>query len=314
MLKRVINGELKMSKLINKYLDMCMKCGACSKFCPSGIDVVDIIAQAKAEYFKTHTVEKLKSFFLKILINSIYTISKYLPKSISKTINSDTQNVKRVIYFAGCSDKGINSGSSTVKILNSMGVEVIIPNFKCCGYPFLVRGDMDNFKEYIDNFYSVLQKYENYDVITNCATCEKVLKTYAKWNSHKVNIKNVFEYINDNNLPLNLQLKKEKVVTFHKPCHMDNYETIKQILENTKNLNYIEMKDYDKCCGFNGITDIKNKKIMSQLYKEKHQNIKNSGASIVITSCAACEAALKLHSKCKYKVCDLLEFLAKNIV
>ena len=47
MLKGFINGDLKMSKTINRYLNLCLKCGACSEFCPSGIDVVDIIALAK---------------------------------------------------------------------------------------------------------------------------------------------------------------------------------------------------------------------------------------------------------------------------
>ena len=67
MLKAFINGELKMTPKLNKYLDMCLKCGACSKFCPSEIDVVDIVSLAKAEYFKTHPMEKLISFIQKII-------------------------------------------------------------------------------------------------------------------------------------------------------------------------------------------------------------------------------------------------------
>ena len=51
MLKGLIKGDLKMTKKLNRYLDLCLKCGACSKFCPSDIDVVEIIASAKAEYF-----------------------------------------------------------------------------------------------------------------------------------------------------------------------------------------------------------------------------------------------------------------------
>ena len=65
MLRGLIKNEIKMSKKINHYLDLCLKCGACSKFCPSGIDVVDIIALAKAEYFKKHFVEKFISWIQK---------------------------------------------------------------------------------------------------------------------------------------------------------------------------------------------------------------------------------------------------------
>ncbi len=67
MLDGLLKGDLKMSKTINNYLDLCLKCGACSKFCPSGIDIIDIIAAAKYEYFKSHKIEKLISLFQKRL-------------------------------------------------------------------------------------------------------------------------------------------------------------------------------------------------------------------------------------------------------
>ena len=299
MLKGLIKGDLKMSKTINKYLDMCLKCGACSRFCPSGIDVVDVVAAAKSEYFKQHKFEKIKSTFLKSLLKLTKLNHIFTPKS--------NHFEKKVIYFGGCG--GINS--AIIKILNSMNIEVITPNFDCCGFPFFVRGDMDNFKEYIDKFYSTLSQYGDYDIVVNCATCEKTLKSYKKWGDVKeIQIKNVFEYIKENNLQL--ELKKHKKVTFHKPCNMDNFEDVKQILENTKNLEYVEMKDYDMCCGLEGMTNFKEHKIISKLFAQKHKNIINSGAKIVLTSCLACKMTLLLHSWGKYKVDDFIEFLAKN--
>ena len=305
MLKGLIKGELKMSKTINKYLDLCLKCNACSKFCPSGIDVVDIVALAKAEYFKLNKLEKLKSKLLKILLDCLYYIKhNNIFKPQSKTFE------KKVIYFAGCG--GVDN--SVIKILNSMDIEVLTPEFYCCGFPFFVRGDMNNFKKYAEKFYSTLEQYKDYDIVTNCATCEKTLKSYSKWIENKsikeVSVKNIFDYIKENNLQL--ELKKHQKVTFHKPCNMDNYEDIKYILENTKNLEYIEMKDFDKCCGFEGILNFKERKIMSKLFDEKHKNIIESDAKIVLTSCLACKIALGLFSWGKYKVQDLVEFLSKN--
>ena len=301
MLKRLINGELKMSKTINRYLDMCLKCGACSKFCPSGIDVVEIIALAKAEYFKMHPVEKLKSAILKTGLNFVYVRNKILPKKRSSKFD------KKVIYFGGCG--GVNE--SVIKILNSMNVEVITPNFKCCGFPFYVKGDMESFKEYMDSFCKVMEEYENFDVVVSCATCEKTLKIYEKWTGKTFKIRNVFEYIKEKNLKL--ELKKCQKVTFHKPCNLDNYEDVNWVIENTKNLEYVEMNDFDKCCGLEGIMNFKERKIMSKLFRSKHNNIIKSGARIVLTSCLACKITLSLFSFGKYKVQDFIEFLAKNV-
>ena len=74
MLKGLIKGDLKMTKKLNRYLDLCLKCGACSKFCPSDIDVVEIIASAKAEYFKSHPSEKLISLIQRTFISFLHLI------------------------------------------------------------------------------------------------------------------------------------------------------------------------------------------------------------------------------------------------
>ena len=69
MLQGVLKGELKLTKTINRYLNLCLKCGACSKFCPAGIDIVDIILAAKYEYFRSHYLEKIITFFQKYFLH-----------------------------------------------------------------------------------------------------------------------------------------------------------------------------------------------------------------------------------------------------
>lgn len=297
-----------MTKKLNSYLDMCLKCGACSKFCPSGIDVIDIIASAKAEYFKLHPFEKLISIFQKKIVFKLIPniISKLHRKTKSKTFE------KKVLYFGGCSSK-IKGDKSVVKLLNKMGIEVINPEFSCCGISLFMRGDLESFNNSINNYINVLQKYDIQEVVTTCASCEKTLKDYARWNNSeilkKVSIKNIYEYIADSSF----SLKKSATVTFHKPCNIQNYEQIEKILKNTKNLNYIKMKDFDKCCGLNAITKIKNYKITKQIFLDKINNIKASGAKYVLTSCLGCEAALRIYSLGQYKVYDLVDFLANRI-
>ena len=302
MLKGLIKGDLKMSPKINRYLDLCLKCGACSKFCPSGIDVVDIIASAKAEYFKTSRREKFISYIQKTFI---FGLGVKLAGLFSRKIKSKKFD-KKVIYFGGCSGK-MKGNKAVVKILNSCGVEVITPDFQCCGIPFYVRGDKESYESYKKSFEEIVQKYDVKEIVTTCASCEKTLKGYK---IEGLEIKNIFEYIREKELkPI---LKKRFKVTFHKPCNIDNFEDIEWILKNTENLEYKETENYDKCCGLNGISKFSEYKIMSKIFKAKHQNIVNSGARIVLTSCLGCEAALGLFSFGRYKVMDFTEFLGKN--
>lgn len=302
MLRGLIKGELKMSPKLNRYLDLCLKCGACTKFCPSGIDVVDIITSAKAEYFKTHFFERVISFFQKYFLFGlgVKSLSFFAKNTKSQTF------ANKVLYFGGCSGK-IKGNNSVVKLLNSCGVEVITPNFACCGIPYMVRGDVESFEKAKQDFLKIIDKYGIKQIVTTCASCEKTIKKF----SDEIEVKNIFEYIRENDLKLSL--KKHKKVTFHKPCNIDNFDDIKWVLNNTENLEYIEMNEFDTCCGLNGVTKLSEYKILSKLFLKKHKNIRNSGAKIVLTSCLGCEAALSLFSLARYKVEDFTEFFVKNL-
>lgn len=312
MLKGVINGDLKMTKTVNRYLNLCLKCGACSKFCPAGIDVVDIIVAAKSEYFKTHKFEGVKSFIKKnFVFKLIPNIIKFFrPKTVSKTFD------KKVIYFGGCGSK-IKGDAAVIKLLNSINIEVINPIFPCCGISLFTGGDLEGFKVVIDNFVSRLKQYNVREIVTTCASCEKALKDYVRWTDSDENkeflaslqVKNIYEYLSGQHFIL----KKPVRVTFHKPCNIDNYEDIQKVLNNTVNLEYIKMDDFDKCCGLAGISKLKEYKTMTKIFFSKRNNIIKTRAKYVLTSCLGCEAALRAYSFGKYKVCDLIEFIADRM-
>ncbi|MBQ4114295.1 (Fe-S)-binding protein [bacterium] len=313
MLDGVLKNELKLNKNINKYLDLCLKCGACSKFCPSGIDAVDIIIAAKSEYFKSSLKERLISVFQKYILFGIVPklIGLFVPKTKSEVYET------KVLYFGGCGSR-FKSDKAIVKVLNRLNIEVINPDFDCCGISLFTRGDLEGFQKAIDSYVNILKKYNITNVVTNCASCEKSLKDYIKWTTneeHKkflstVVVRNVFSYIKESGL--GFELEKSVRVTYHKPCNINNFEDIEWVLKNTKNLEYIEMENFDKCCGLNAVTKIRERKIVSALLDEKSNNIKKTLARYVLTSCLGCQVALSFNLTRKYKVMDLLEFLARN--
>jgi len=320
MLYGVVQGKFKVNKIINKYLDLCLKCNSCSKACPAGIDVVDIITSAKAEFFKTHPFEKLISLFQNYLLLGVgVNLAKIGMRIISPFNRVKSKKFdKKVLYFGGCGSKVLGDRALT-RILNSLSIEVINPVYHCCGIPFLSRGDIDTLNEEIEKFVKITQKYDIREIVVSCASCEGTLKNYIKWVKNEdskeflktLKIKNVYEYIHENKLKL--KLKTPKTVTYHKPCHINNFEDIKWILENTENLNYVESVGFDECCGLNGITKINEYKTLLKIYLKKRKQLKNSGAKVVLTSCLGCEGALNLYSFGAYKTVDLLRFIEKNI-
>ena len=311
MLNGVIKGDLKMSAKINRYLDLCLKCGKCSKACPSGVDVVDVIAAAKHEYFKRHLSQKLAAFVKKYIIFGLVPKLESLFKQNAKSKTFD----KKVLYFGGCQSK-FRTDKAVIGILNGMETEVINPVFHCCGISLFAMGDLNGFKDQMKKYIKILKKYDIKEIVTICTSCEKTLKSYVRWADSEdkeflegIEVKNIFSYLRDKKLKLKTPCK----VTYHKPCSLENWEDVEQILKNTENLEYIEMEGYDKCCGLNGLDKFSEYKILKNIFNEKRKNVIKSGAEIVLSSCLGCDTALKLYSFGEYKVDDLIEFLGKNI-
>lgn len=311
MLKGVLDGDLCFSRTISKYLDLCLSCNSCQKFCPSGIEISNIIATAKSEYLKKNVMKKVyvrsKNFVLFNLIPNIVNIFKKNNKS--KTYE------KKVLYFGGCASK-IKSDKALIKLFNKQNIQLINPSFNCCGVTSFIDGDFNVFEKCIDDFVKKIVKYDIDEIIVSCASCEKTLKSYYSLTSSQENknilsglrIRNIYEYLRTEKM--NLTLSKPLKITYHKPCNIENFEDIEWILNNTKNLDYVEMENFDKCCGLNGITNLEQRSLISKICESKYDSIMKTKSKIVATSCFGCETALKIYSKNKYKVYDLIELLS----
>lgn len=314
MLNGVLKGDLTLNKNINKYLDMCLKCNKCKDACPAEINPLDIILCAKSEYFKKSLFGNIYGFFQsKYIFNTALTIVEKVRGIFCKKIKSEKFD-KKVVYFGGCMSKfDPETHNFIIKLLNKLQIEVLDIDFNCCGIPFLTTGNMRRFKEQLTENISKLP--ENFDYfITDCASCEWAWKEYVKYvddaklKEKLVNIKfkNIYEVIQENDITY--KANSPLSITYHKPCHEKCEEVIINILKSIKNTEYKEMNGYDECCGFASFEFPQTLKLTRKIRERKKLSINNSGADVVITSCAGCGIALKLINP-KVKVKRVISFI-----
>ncbi len=311
MLDGVIKGDLQLNKNINKYLEMCLKCGKCTNFCPSGIDVCKIFRIAKHEYLKKSLEGKIIKFLQSRLIfdNLINLFNR-------KVKNNTTSNTE-ILYFKGCAEKIFPSNTKAVEsILNYSGYKILEKDFQCCGVPFLASGNIERYKEAQKHNLDIINNYSGDYILTDCSSCESALNNYT--GLHKTVI-NTNDFIVEQDLKFTFD--KKYVVTFHKPCHLKNDNFLSTILKNCTNIEYREMKNYDECCGFAGQFAVTNKKLSKQLTRQKAKSAIATGADIILTTCPACILGIKeglLQEKGlfgeKPKVMYISEFLAKATI
>ena len=188
-------------------------------------------------------------------------------------------------------------------------VELIEKEFDCCGIPFLSSGNLERYEQAKNKNLKLLQGNYNY-VITDCASCESSLKNYFSENKQGPNIVNICHFlaIQKKKFIFNKPIK----VTFHKPCHLKSDAFLKPLLEKCENIEYIQAKDYDECCGFAGEFALHNPKLSMQMSKTKAQKLAETGADIILTACPAC--IMGIHQgflgKKHPKIMNLIEFLA----
>lgn len=310
MLDGVLKGDLKLGKNIEKYLDMCLKCGKCRSFCPSDIDVCAIFNTAKYECAKNTFHGKFEKFLESgFVFGSFMRLFKIL-NSYFRKVPAPPAGLKKLLYFKGCVNNIYPKTEIALKkIFSHLDVEIIEKDFDCCGLPFLSSGNMERFEKAKEHNLELMNCEFDY-ILTDCASCESTVKSYFENSPEFIN---AAEYLASQNL--RFSFKKPLKVTFHKPCHLENDDFLKPLLEKCENVEYVEMKDYDDCCGFAGEFALKNPKISKEISVRKAKNILETHADIVITACPACvlglhQGFLSLGRKTP-KIMNIVEFLAQ---
>lgn len=337
MLDGVLKGDLKLNKNIEKYLDMCLKCGKCKDFCPSNIDVCEIFNTAKYECAKNTIQGKFEKFFESKLVFG--TFMKFM--KIFRRINSAAsisgnrgEGCIKLLYFKGCVNNVYPKTERALKkIFSNLNVEIIERDFDCCGLPFLSSGNMERFEE-VKKYNLALMDSDFDYILTDCASCESTLKGYfnsthaplttedkkASFERAVARSDGGFSFVNAAEFlagqNIKFKFKKPVKVTFHKPCHLENDDFLKPLLQKCENVEYIEAEDYDECCGFAGEFAIKNHKISKNISVKKANNIAKTNADIVLTTCPACILGIKqgflFSGKKSPKIMNIMEFFADS--
>ena len=95
-------------------------------------------------------------------------------------IKSNSVKKRKVAYFAGCTARFLfpDVPRAAVSVLQSVGVDVYVPEQKCCGMPSLLEGDRKLTLEFVGSNLRQLADAvrDGYDIVCSCPTCAYMLK------------------------------------------------------------------------------------------------------------------------------------------
>lgn len=235
----------------------------------------------------------------------------------------------RIVYFPGCINNYVNSSikNATLIVLEKNGFEVIIPkDFKCCGIAARSAGEFEGFSKLAEHNLNQIPEDTDY-LITDCASCGSAWEFYPEFTTGKLKEKaemfvkksiniNKFLFEQEIYIPENVAVNKK--ITYHDPCHLKRFQQVSEeprnILKQIPGVEFKEMKDADVCCGAAGTFCVSQPEISKAISSEKAQNILDTNADIVCTSCAGCNIGLYqglIEKGSKIPVYNPVELLAE---
>lgn len=242
------------------------------------------------------------------------TLIENMPKeSLRKKLDRRRSNLKRgekqVAYFPGCGFNYLISevGEATVQVMERLGYEVVLPETVCCGLPPYLYGYTLSTKELAKKNIQALEGFET--ILSDCGSCSSFLKKYAELLSNnpeyaeraskfsrRVIDSNEFIYNNINRLKFTSDVSRLTShglkVTYHDPCHLGRYQGItdepRGIIKAIPGIEFIELPESDWCCGGAGTYSITNSALSMKILERKMNNVKKTGADILVTSCPSC--------------------------
>ncbi|MCX7989815.1 MAG: (Fe-S)-binding protein [Aquificaceae bacterium] len=349
----VVKGELPLTGEVAKQWDMCAMCRRCEWICPNKVEYKEVIAVARDEQRESLGQGVVKGMGLKALellqskagrqvvrftgkvmellpLEDIKTpfptgAVKFMPKPTSKAFGlrgkvfRAEQEKGKLLFFTGCMIDAFygKTGENVIKLMNNAGYTVVVPeDIKCCGAPHYYSGNLPAFKKLKEHNLKEMEKYDFDGVVVACPTCGGALQEdYGLEKPVYDFAEIVFKS------PLKFRGKGKKL-TFHVPCH--SYSAMKVKDEVFYGLmgrieeDRVKKAEKDRsCCGFAGLFSITNPKMSDQIQKEKIEDLKNTQADIVLTTCPGCVLNLRDGTK-KHKtgqeVMHLADYLAESLV
>jgi heterodisulfide reductase subunit D len=328
-------GETKdVLKQYSEYPYLCTLCGRCSIVCPSFINTKGTrIATRrfmieKGQYpasmdrlsetlDKTHNIIGEPSEDRAMWVQALPEV----PKDMFQ------KEKARLVYFTGCVASYFpmvkRIPQSFVQILGKAEVDFTLLGGEewCCGFPLIAAGMKEKAEALIKhNLQKVIEKGAE-KVVFACPSCYHTWKEECK---DEIEILHSTQFIKELIEEGKIRFKEKKVkVTYHDPCDLGRasgiYDAPRDILKSIPGVELVEMngnREECKCCGGGGNLEMVRPELSAALAQAKIEEIKATGAEMVITACQQCIRTIlgtARKKKIPIVVMDIIEFVLKNM-
>lgn len=316
--RRIITNSLKDEErkiLSDNELWSCLTCARCLGVCPQAIDYMELtrgfrtVAQNRGEEAICSHSGALQSL-MRIMTTSELRQRRldWVPKSAKIASKGETLLFVGCApyfdtYFADIDVHTLSAATSTIALLNSLGIEpVLLPDERCCGHDLLWGGDVEHFLSLARQNLEAINRSGAKKVLFTCAECFRTFKIDMEEHFGALGFET--EHISTFLQPYveegKLHSKAKKVkVTYQDPCrlgrHLGIYDEPRRLITSVPGVELIEFessREYAICCGTNAWLNCDS--YSKRMQMNRIQDAIDRGAKTLAVACPKCE----IHFKC----------------
>ncbi|MCX6134610.1 MAG: anaerobic glycerol-3-phosphate dehydrogenase subunit C [Ignavibacteriales bacterium] len=342
ILRKLISGQSEMAVFdtgqFYSIMDYCVNCGQCLTDCPTGVNIPGMAMLAKEKLHEKRPY-KINEFILQrgMQVSSLAALMPALSNTalsipLVRTLMEATAGIdsrrnlppfaarkedprsagvatdKKVVLWSGCAAQFNDPDgelSSCIKMLNKLGYEVILPDWKCCNVAKLSYGNFRDSKSDIEyNVKTLLPcAQRGIPIVFTSASCGYAfMHEYRALFPDNESIRKIVESsfdVHDFLAQIIIEgghkksfIPLRQSVAYHAPCHLKTQKNKygpTDLLKLIPELTLVKIKD--SCCGIAGTFGMKKEnfdlsmEIGSRLFAE----IERAHPEVVLSGCGTCQ-------------------------
>ncbi|MEW6507152.1 MAG: anaerobic glycerol-3-phosphate dehydrogenase subunit C [Bacteroidota bacterium] len=340
ILRGIISGKISSSQIDSdhfyKIMNYCLNCGQCLTDCPTNVNIPGMAVLAKERIHRKkpykineiilqrgRLISKIASSFAALnnkmlsyvlIRKAIHYLAgihykRLLPKFDSQKITTQHSNKeKKVVLWSGCSAQYNDRDGelkSSIEVLQKLGYEVILPEWKCCNIAKLSYGNIKDAEDEINFNINALIPYVEHKipiVFTSVSCGYAFMHEYKSFFEENERIKKVANACVDihnflGNIFFNGMIKRSfnlinKIIVYHEPCHLKSQKNNYGPIDLLRIIPGLELKKInDSCCGIAGTFGMKkeNYELSMSIGSNLFTEINNAKPELVLSGCGTCQ-------------------------
>ena len=345
VLRALISGAIDQrwlyEKAFQQVIDQCANCGSCAKECPSNVNIPKMAMEARANYVKrfgparharlVSHVELAGRYARKVstaLQPVLNTLTARRANELVTGISAQRQVIgfpgkslfdrvdqregsgdRTLLYFAGCFAGYMKPqvGEALIKVLNHMGMAVMVPPQHCCGLPGLSKGmattARKKVRENLKKWGKLIHQVDH--IVVSCSSCGYALMNDWAYlepsgpiNQVSGKVIHISRLIDQYRHRLKLK-PVYPMVAYHQPCHLKiqpDPDSSVRLLSRLPGLAVDHLNSH--CCGMIGSWGLarENFSLSKRIGSDLISKLDQSQADIGVTDCPTCRLQMEQFS------------------